>query len=168
MGEAHAFGTLSPSPLPGAPSFAFFAKGGIPRAFPQACCGPEAEQPADAAAFSMREGAISSLQSNLLAGTGTIPQLPLDIQVKWRSTWIPSEKESHSGDQFELELRHHLSGPLPAEQHGWTRASWSKTENNREAKYYAITKAGLKGLEEETACSRQMSGVVEKLLAQEQ
>lgn len=30
------------------------------------------------------------------------------------------------------------------EQHGWTRGSWSKTEKNREAKYYAITKAGLK------------------------
>ena len=54
------------------------------------------------------------------------------------------------------------------EQHGWTRASWSKAENNREAKYYAITKAGLKGLEEETARWRQMSGVGEKLLAQEQ
>ena len=54
------------------------------------------------------------------------------------------------------------------EQHGWTRASWGKTENNREAKYYAITKAELKGLEEETARWRQMSGVVEKLLAEEQ
>ena len=44
-------------------------------------------------AFSEREGAISSLQSNLLAGARKlIPQLPLDIQVKWRSTWIPSEK----------------------------------------------------------------------------
>ncbi len=51
------------------------------------------------------------------------------------------------------------------EQHGWTRASWGKTENNREAKYYAITKAGLKGLEEETVRWRPMSGVVEKLLA---
>ena len=54
------------------------------------------------------------------------------------------------------------------EQHGWTRGSWERTENNREAKYYAITKAGLKGLDEETARWRQMSGVVEKLLAEEQ
>lgn len=54
------------------------------------------------------------------------------------------------------------------EQHGWTRASWGKTENNREAKYYAITKAGVKALEKETARWRQMSGVVEKLLAEEQ
>jgi PadR family transcriptional regulator len=54
------------------------------------------------------------------------------------------------------------------EQHGWTRASWGKTENNREAKYYNITKAGLKALDEETERWRQMASVVEKLLAEEQ
>jgi PadR family transcriptional regulator PadR len=54
------------------------------------------------------------------------------------------------------------------EQHGWTRGSWDRTENNREAKYYTITKAGLKALQEESARWRQMAGVVEKLLAEEQ
>ena len=53
------------------------------------------------------------------------------------------------------------------EQHGWTRASWGKTENNREAKYYTITRAGLKALNEETERWRQMAGVVETLLAAE-
>lgn len=36
------------------------------------------------------------------------------------------------------------------EQYGWTRGSRGKTENNREAKYHTITKAGLKALDEET------------------
>jgi PadR family transcriptional regulator PadR len=54
------------------------------------------------------------------------------------------------------------------EQHGWTRGSWGRTENNREAKYYNLTKAGVRALEEETARWRQMAGVVEKLLAEEQ
>ena len=54
------------------------------------------------------------------------------------------------------------------EQHGWTRGSWGRTENNREAKYYTLTKAEVKALEEETARWRQMAGVVEKLLAEEQ
>lgn len=54
------------------------------------------------------------------------------------------------------------------EQHGWTRGSWSKTENNREAKYYTITKAGRKALEDETARWRQMASIVEKLLTEEQ
>jgi len=53
------------------------------------------------------------------------------------------------------------------EQYGWTRAAWGKTENNREAKYYSITKAGQKALEEETRRWRSMSALVEKLLAAE-
>jgi PadR family transcriptional regulator PadR len=53
------------------------------------------------------------------------------------------------------------------EQHGWTRGSWQKTESNREAKYYTITKAGLKALKEETERWRMMAGVVEKLLTEE-
>ena len=54
------------------------------------------------------------------------------------------------------------------EQHGWTRGSWERTENNREAKYYTITTVGLKALKEETVRWRQMAGVVEKLLPEEQ
>ena len=54
------------------------------------------------------------------------------------------------------------------EQRGWTRGSWGKTENRREAKYYAITRAGLKALDDETERWHQMSGLVERLLAEEQ
>lgn len=53
------------------------------------------------------------------------------------------------------------------EQNGWIKGSWAKTESNREARYYSITKAGLKALEEETQRWRQMAGVVDKLLAEE-
>jgi PadR family transcriptional regulator PadR len=54
------------------------------------------------------------------------------------------------------------------EQYEWTRGSWSRTENNREARYYSITKAGLNALEEETARWRQMSALVDRLLTEEQ
>jgi PadR family transcriptional regulator PadR len=53
------------------------------------------------------------------------------------------------------------------EQNGWIKGHWGKTESNREAKYYAITKAGMKALDEETQRWRQISGVVEKLLTEE-
>jgi PadR family transcriptional regulator, regulatory protein PadR len=53
------------------------------------------------------------------------------------------------------------------EQYGWTKGTWGKTENNRDAKYYAITKAGLKALSEETQRWRQMAGLVEKVLMEE-
>lgn len=37
------------------------------------------------------------------------------------------------------------------EDKGWITAYWGKSENNRRAKYYSLTKAGRKQLEEETA-----------------
>ena len=81
---------------------------------------------------------------------------------------IASRLDQVSGDQLNLNQGTIYPALVRLEQHGWTRGSWSKTEKNREAKYYAITKAGLKALEEETVRWRQMSGVVEKLLAEEQ
>jgi PadR family transcriptional regulator PadR len=50
------------------------------------------------------------------------------------------------------------------EQKGWIKGTWQKTENNRDAKYYAITKGGLKALERETARWRRLVGLVDKLL----
>lgn len=37
------------------------------------------------------------------------------------------------------------------EAKGWIQAEWGKSENNRRAKYYELTRAGRKQLEEETA-----------------
>jgi transcriptional regulator len=50
------------------------------------------------------------------------------------------------------------------EQQGRIKGTWGKTESNREAKFYAITKNGEKALAEETLRWRRMSGLVEKLL----
>src|SRR5213596_3120816 len=36
------------------------------------------------------------------------------------------------------------------EQKGWIKGVWKTTENNREAKYYGITKAGAKALKKQT------------------
>src|SRR3984957_8536774 len=54
------------------------------------------------------------------------------------------------------------------EQHGWTRGSWERTENNRDAKYYTITKPGLKALKDESARGRRTAGVCEKRLHERQ
>jgi transcriptional regulator len=53
------------------------------------------------------------------------------------------------------------------EQKGWIRASWQKTENNREAKYYAITRAGTRALEKQTERWRRLAGLVDRLLLDE-
>jgi PadR family transcriptional regulator, regulatory protein PadR len=50
------------------------------------------------------------------------------------------------------------------EQKGWIKGVWQNTENNREARYYAITKAGTRALQQQTARWRRLSGLVDKLL----
>jgi transcriptional regulator len=50
------------------------------------------------------------------------------------------------------------------EQRGWIKGTWQKTENNRDAKYYAITRAGRKALGEETDRWRRLVGLMDKLL----
>ena len=50
------------------------------------------------------------------------------------------------------------------EQKGWIKGTWQKTENGRDAKYYGITKPGLRALSAQTARWRRLSGLVEKLL----
>ena len=53
------------------------------------------------------------------------------------------------------------------EQQGWIKGTWGRTEKNREAKYYAITKAGQKALDTETQRWRRMAGLMDKLLCEE-
>ena len=50
------------------------------------------------------------------------------------------------------------------EQKGCIKGDWHKTENNRDAKYYAITKAGERLLVKEAERWRRFAGLVDKLL----
>lgn len=53
------------------------------------------------------------------------------------------------------------------EQRGWTRGTWQTTETSREAKYYAITKAGTRALGKQTERWRRLASFVDKLLLDE-
>jgi transcriptional regulator len=50
------------------------------------------------------------------------------------------------------------------EQRGWIKGAWQKTESRRDAKYYTITKAGLRSLADQTSRWRRLAGLVDKLL----
>ena len=50
------------------------------------------------------------------------------------------------------------------ERRGWIKPEWRVTENNRNAKYYALTRAGKKQLETEEAAWRRLSAVVGQVL----
>jgi PadR family transcriptional regulator len=54
------------------------------------------------------------------------------------------------------------------EQRGWIKGSWQTTETKREAKYYAITRAGTRALDKQTERWRRLVTFVDKLLVNEE
>ena len=53
------------------------------------------------------------------------------------------------------------------EHKGWIKGTWQRTESNREAKYYAITRAGTRALDKQAERWRRLAGLVDKLLLNE-
>jgi PadR family transcriptional regulator, regulatory protein PadR len=50
------------------------------------------------------------------------------------------------------------------EQKGSIKGAWGRTESNREAKFYSLTRAGERALAEQTERWRRLAGLVDKLL----
>ncbi|PYV87215.1 MAG: PadR family transcriptional regulator [Acidobacteria bacterium] len=50
------------------------------------------------------------------------------------------------------------------ERRGWIKAQWGVSENNRRAKYYALTRTGRKKLEADTEAWRKLSAAVAQVL----
>jgi len=50
------------------------------------------------------------------------------------------------------------------ERHGWIKAQWGTSENNRRAKYYELTPAGRRQLDAETEAWRKLTIAVEQVL----
>ena len=53
---------------------------------------------------------------------------------------------------------------LRLQQRGWIASEWGTSENNRKAKFYSITKRGLKQLALETENWERISGVIARVL----
>lgn len=53
---------------------------------------------------------------------------------------------------------------LRLQQHGWIASEWGTSENNRKAKFYSITRRGLKQLALETENWERISGVIGRVL----
>ena len=51
------------------------------------------------------------------------------------------------------------------EQQGLISAEWGNSENNRQAKFYALTRAGRKQLEHETRNWERLAGAVARILS---
>jgi transcriptional regulator len=50
------------------------------------------------------------------------------------------------------------------EQEGWVTAEWRQSENNRRAKFYALTRAGRRQLEVETGNWQRLSAAISQVV----
>jgi PadR family transcriptional regulator, regulatory protein PadR len=73
--------------------------------------------------------------------------------------------EQISGDVVQLNQGTIYPALLQLEQMGWIRSKWGSSENNRRARYYSITKSGIKQLTAEEESWRRTSEVMLRFLA---
>ena len=50
------------------------------------------------------------------------------------------------------------------EQNGWISSEWATSENNRRAKYYTLTKAGRKALDQEAAQWERLAAAISSIV----
>ena len=72
--------------------------------------------------------------------------------------------EQMSGDALRLNQGTLYPALVRLEQEGWIRPRWGASDNNRRAKFYELTKAGLRRLDVETERWARVSEVVGRIL----
>lgn len=72
--------------------------------------------------------------------------------------------EEMSGEVFEVNQGSLYPALQKMKRRGWVKSEWRRTENNRRARYYSLTRAGEKQLGQHVADWRRTSGAVEGIL----
>jgi transcriptional regulator len=72
--------------------------------------------------------------------------------------------EQVSGDEVLLNQGTIYASLVRLEQRGWIASSWGVSGNNRKAKFYAITTAGRRQLEEDALHWRRLTDVMDRVL----
>ena len=73
--------------------------------------------------------------------------------------------EQVSGDEILLNQGTIYASLVRLQERGWISAEWGKSDNNRKAKFYSITKKGRKQLAEDAVHWRRLSSVMSRMLA---
>ena len=90
-------------------------------------------------------------RSDILQGTLDLMVLKtLDGMGPLHGYGIARRIEQVSGGVIELNQGTIYPALLRLQQRGWIKCEWGASENNRRAKYYALTRAGRKQLATET------------------
>ena len=104
-------------------------------------------------------------KSDVLHGSLSLMVLrTLDTLGPQHGWGIARRIEQISGDALALNQGTLYPALLRLEQMGWIGSKWGASENNRRAKFYAITRAGKKQLAAETENWERISGVIGRVL----
>jgi PadR family transcriptional regulator, regulatory protein PadR len=75
--------------------------------------------------------------------------------------------EQVSGNEVLLNQGTIYASLVRLEQRGWVETSWGTSENNRKAKFYAITRGGERQLTADTRYWVRLTGVMDRVMAME-
>ncbi len=108
---------------------------------------------------------MDPVKSDVLQGTLDMMVLKaLDALGPLHGYGIARRLEQISNDLLELNEGTVYTALVRLTQSGWISSKWGASENNRKAKYYAITRSGRKQLDRETKSWDQISGVIARVL----
>jgi PadR family transcriptional regulator PadR len=109
--------------------------------------------------------AMASERVELLQGTLDLIVLrALSTMGPQHAYGLAARLEQVADDPFPLNQGTLYAALVRLDQKGWIKGTWQRTESNREAKYYAITKVGTRALGEQVERWRKLSGLVNKLI----
>jgi len=112
--------------------------------------------------------AMSSERSEVLQGTLDLMILKtLHALGPLHGFGIARRIEQLSEEVLKLNEGTVYTSLLRLQQQGWIVSEWGTSENNRKARFYSITKRGLKQLAIETENWERISGVIGRVLGQE-
>ena len=104
-------------------------------------------------------------QNDVPAGTLTLMVLrTLEQMGPLHGYGIARRIEQVSDDRLQLNQGTIYPALLHLEQRGWIKASWGVSENNRKARYYAITRSGRRRLAVEESRWRAASETILRFL----
>lgn len=105
-------------------------------------------------------------KSEILQGTLDLMVLKtLDAMGPLHGYGIARRIEQISEDVLHLNEGTVYASLLRLQQRAWISATWGVSENNRKAKFYAITRSGRKQLGKQAENWQRISGVVGRLLS---
>jgi transcriptional regulator len=99
-------------------------------------------------------------KSELMPGTLDMLVLRVVSRGELHGWGITNKLEQLSNSALQVDEGSLYPSLYRMEEKGWIEAEWRKTENNRRAKYYSLTRTGKKQLETEQANWDRMSAVI--------